>query len=69
MIMVSESTKLKELLVDQPSAMAIFEAHGLECAGCLGVEFETVRDACVAHGLDVLRVITELNAHLAHDEQ
>lgn len=57
---IQADTSLKELLGTCPEICDGLLELGLECPGCMGAEFETVAEACRAHGLEVATVLEKL---------
>lgn len=57
---IQADTSLRELLGSCPEICDGLLDLGLECPGCMGAEFETVSEACRAHGLEVRVVIEKL---------
>ena len=55
----------KDMTVSQVLEMTeyekIFEKHLLTCAGCPGAEMETIEQAAEGHGLDLEKLLTDLN--------
>ncbi len=62
---VTLDTPLRELMLLDESVLNVLQKYGLGCASCLGAQFETLHDACVAHNLDGAQVVIEMNAALA----
>ena len=56
---------LRELMLLDPSIIEVLQHYHLGCASCLGAQFETLKDACVAHGLQSEEVLMRLNEALA----
>lgn len=62
---VTLDTPLRELMLLDKSVLNVLQKHGLGCASCLGAQFETLNEACLAHNLDGDMVVIEMNAALA----
>ena len=58
---ITEETKIIEMLKKHPETKAVVKKYKLECFGCLGAEQESVRNAAWAHGLDLEKLISDLN--------
>ena len=39
----------------------VLERHGMTCLGCPGAVLETLKEAAEAHGIDVNRLLEDLN--------
>jgi hybrid cluster-associated redox disulfide protein len=44
-----------------PQTIPVFQAHGMGCFGCSAARFENIEQGAQAHGIDVERLITDLN--------
>lgn len=62
---VTLDTPLRELMLLDKSVLNVLQKYGLGCASCLGAQFETLNEACLAHNLDGDMVVIEMNAALA----
>lgn len=51
------------LRVDEGTASVLFK-NGMHCIGCPSSSGESLADACSVHGIDVEKLVTELNAYL-----
>lgn len=40
---------------------SVFEQYLLTCAGCSGASMETLEDAAESHGIDLEKLLTDLN--------
>ena len=57
----TKKTKLVELMKDE-KAVEILMNKGVRCMGCPMAMMETLEQGCKAHGLDVDKILKELNA-------
>ncbi len=62
---------ISEVLASHPGAPAVFERHGLACAGCLGASIETLEAVAQMHEVSTEVLISELDAleHETTDEE
>ena len=58
---VSGDDLLIEVINMYPDVVDFFYALGMHCIGCESSQFETVREACRAHGLNPMAVVREIN--------
>ncbi|MCK5594525.1 MAG: DUF1858 domain-containing protein, partial [Candidatus Aenigmarchaeota archaeon] len=40
----------------------VFQDHGLHCIGCFAASFETLEQGAAAHGMDIKKLVEDLNA-------
>lgn len=61
---ITEKTLINELLNEEEDAVEVLLRHGLNCLGCPGSHAETLEDAAAGHGVDVRKLIEDLNTFL-----
>ena len=65
---ITKDTKISEIIeMNAEAAAPIFFSHGMGCLGCAMASGETVEEASAAHGMDVTKLLAELNKALAQD--
>ncbi|SDZ13234.1 MULTISPECIES: DUF1858 domain-containing protein [Tindallia] len=65
---VNESMTIMDVLNMDPGVAPIFMKHGLACLGCPGATMESIADAGQVHGIDVSKLVSELNEYLEKAE-
>ena len=53
--------KINEVIGKHPETLEVFERFGFHCIGCVGAEFENIEDGAKAHGIDIEKLVEELN--------
>jgi hybrid cluster-associated redox disulfide protein len=53
---------IRDVLLSDPAAPAIFERHGLACCHCLAAEMETLAAVAAMHEIPVDVLLADLNA-------
>lgn len=53
---------IMEIIEKNPNAVSVFQKHGLGCIGCMAAHYETVEEGARAHGLDIEKLMSDLNA-------
>lgn len=61
MTMITKNMTLSEVLSKYPKAIDVFLEYNLHCAGCSAAQFETIEQAAKAHGINVTKLIKDLN--------
>lgn len=56
---------ITELLAKYPEAETVLLDAGMHCLGCFSAGFETLREACLVHGLDPAEILEKVNSALA----
>lgn len=58
---IEKTTKIGELLENNPDKAQILLDAGMHCLGCPASQAETLEEACDVHGIDVEELLSELN--------
>jgi len=61
-VMIEKTTKIGELLEQEPEKAKILLEVGMHCLGCPASQDETIEEACQIHGMDVEELLKKLNA-------
>jgi len=59
--MITKDMSLLELMQLYPETRDYLLSRGMACARCMGAAAETVEDAAKQHGLDLDRLLDDLN--------
>lgn len=60
--MIEKTTKIGDLLEQNPEKADILLEAGMHCLGCPASQAETLEEACMVHGIDVDELVEKLNA-------
>ena len=58
---ITKKSKLGDIVNKYPETFDVFSKHGLHCIGCVLAHFETIEDGAKAHGIDVKKLVDDLN--------
>lgn len=58
---ITEDMKVCDVLGMADEMEDVFEEHGLLCTGCPGAAQETLREAAEGHGVDIAKLLSDLN--------
>lgn len=58
---ISKDMTISEVVAKYPKTIEIFLEHGMGCFGCGVAQFETVEQGAIAHGLNLKKLMTDLN--------
>ncbi len=61
MATITKDMTIQEVVQDNPEAIRVFLEHGLHCIGCSVARFENIEQGALAHGIDVERLLADLN--------
>lgn len=64
MAKVTLDTTIAEVLRMDSGTIPIFLNSGMHCLGCPASQAESIRDACMVHGIDAENLVKELNEYL-----
>ncbi len=59
--MITKDMGIMEIVEKYPDAVGVFQAYGLGCIGCMAARFETLEQGASAHGIDVDKLVEDLN--------
>jgi len=59
---ITKDTIIQEVVQKHPQAVGLFEHHGLHCLGWGGALFETIEQGARMHGVDLDKLMKDLNA-------
>ena len=58
---ITKDSNLGKLISKHPETMQVFLKHGLHCVGCMAAHYESIGQAAESHGIDVKKLLKELN--------
>lgn len=58
---ITENMTIMEVMNMDREVSSVFMMFGLHCLGCPGANMESIRDAGRVHGIDVDKLVDELN--------
>ena len=67
--MVDKSMVIREVLQLDPGTARIMMSYGLHCLGCPHATAESLEEAGMVHGIDVDKMIDELNSFLTSNKE
>ena len=62
---VTKDMTIGELLMMDRSAGAILMQNGMHCVGCPSAAGETLEEESMVHGMDIDKLLSDINAYLA----
>ncbi|SNS53561.1 hybrid cluster protein-associated redox disulfide domain-containing protein [Anaerovirgula multivorans] len=65
MVKITEDMTIMDVLRQDRETAEIFMKYGLHCLGCPGATMESIGDAGKVHGIDVSKLVEDLNKHFA----
>ncbi|MHC1592587.1 MAG: DUF1858 domain-containing protein [Methermicoccaceae archaeon] len=60
--MITKDMGIIEVVESYPETLETFMQYGMGCIGCALASFETVEEGALVHGLDVDKLVADLNA-------
>jgi len=60
-IEITKNMKIDEVLKKYPETAEVFAKHGFHCIGCIAASFESIAQGAVVHGIDVEKLVEDLN--------
>ncbi len=59
--MITKEMTIGQVIREHPDSIPIFLKNGLSCIGCPMSSMETVEQGALAHGIDLDKMLAELN--------
>jgi len=63
---VTKEMTIGEVVTRTPEAALVFLEHGMHCVGCVVANSETIEEGAIAHGIDVDKLLEDLNKTVGH---
>jgi len=58
---ITKEMSITEIVQKYPQSIDVFLKHGMGCLGCAAARFENLGQGAMAHGIDVDKLIADLN--------
>ncbi len=58
---ITKEMTIQEVVQSNPETIRVFMEHGLHCVGCSIARYENIEQGALAHGIDVEKLIEDLN--------
>ncbi len=59
--LITKDMPIGQIVMQHPETFEVFAKHGLHCIGCAAAHFENLEQGCMAHGIDVEKIVKDLN--------
>ncbi len=59
---IKKDMSMQEIFEKFPETVEVFHFHGLHCIGCFAAAYETLEEGAKAHGMDLEKLMDDLNA-------
>lgn len=60
-VLISKDMSITDIVDNYPETVEVFIQSGMHCFGCMAARFENVEQGALAHGIDVDKLIEDLN--------
>jgi len=64
MMVITKYTTINEIITAYPETLRFFNDLKMSCGGCFAVNFDTLENGALMHGMDVNRLIEQLSRFL-----
>lgn len=58
---ITKDMNIVEVVNTYPEAVDVFQEYGMHCFGCMAARFESIEQGAQAHGIEVDKLIQDLN--------
>lgn len=59
---ITKDMGIMEIVQSYPETVDVFFRYGMHCLGCVAARFETLEQGATAHGIDIDKMVRDLNA-------
>lgn len=60
-ILITKDMSITEIVEKYPETVEILMSYGMHCFGCMAARFENIEQGALAHGIDVDKMMEDLN--------
>jgi len=64
-MIIKQDTKINEIFSAHPEAVKFFTDMNMSCSQCFAVNFDTIENGALMHGMDAEKLIAQLNQYLS----
>jgi len=58
---ITKEMKIEEIIQKYPKVIEVFLEYNFHCVGCAAASFENLEQGALAHGIDVEKLVNDLN--------
>ncbi|QCX32807.1 DUF1858 domain-containing protein [Caloramator sp. E03] len=62
--MITKDMPITDIVSKYPETVEVFASYGMGCIGCMAARFENLEQGAMAHGIDVNKLVEDLNAKI-----
>lgn len=62
---ITKEMNIVDVVNTYPQTVEVFQSFGMHCFGCMAARFENIEQGATAHGIDVPKLMKELNQSIA----
>ena len=62
--MIAKNMTILDIIVKYPQTQSVFEKYGMACSGCMAAMDETLESGAKMHGIEIEKLLQELNTVL-----
>jgi hybrid cluster-associated redox disulfide protein len=66
-MLIKKDSKIKEIIQNYPHTIDLFRALNMSCSSCFAVNFDTLENGALMHGMDVNKLISQVHKHIHGD--
>ncbi len=66
-MLIKKDSKINEIIQNYPHTIDLFRELNMSCSGCFAVQFDTLENGALMHGMDVNTLISQVHKHIHGD--
>ena len=67
--LITKDMGIMDIVQKYPQTVEVFIKSGMHCLGCAAARFENLEQGCQAHGIDVDKLVKELNEKASEERK
>ena len=64
-MIIKKDAKISEIINAYPEAVKFFADMNMSCSQCFAVNFDTIENGAIMHGMDVNQLLDKLNQYIS----
>ncbi len=66
-MLIKKDSKINEIIQNFPHTIDLFRELNMSCSSCFAVNFDTLENGALMHGMEVNKLISQVQKHIHGD--
>ncbi len=63
-MLIKKDSKINEIIQSYPHTINLFRELNMSCSSCFAVQFDTLENGALMHGMEVNKLISQVQKHI-----